>query len=83
MNNPIYIIGAGAVGKALAVLLHKEGKEVKLIRGRAAEQGCSRRKDHDSTWRRITNPTRVTHSYTGRLREAGRIGCNHHQIIWQ
>ena len=29
----IYIIGAGAVGKALAVSLHQEGKQVELIRG--------------------------------------------------
>ncbi len=29
----IFIIGAGAVGKALAVSLHQEGKEVELIRG--------------------------------------------------
>lgn len=29
----VFIIGAGAVGKALAVSLHQEGKEVELIRG--------------------------------------------------
>lgn len=30
---PIYIIGAGAIGKALAVFLHLEGRHVTLIRG--------------------------------------------------
>jgi len=42
MNNPINIIGAGAVGKALAVLLQKEGKEVSLIRGRATGKAVSK-----------------------------------------
>lgn len=39
MNNQVYIIGAGAVGKALAVLLQNDGKDVKLIRGRITEEG--------------------------------------------
>ncbi|WP_080055568.1 ketopantoate reductase family protein [Spirosoma aerolatum] len=34
MNNPIYIIGAGAIGMTLAVLLKQAGKNVTLIRGR-------------------------------------------------
>lgn len=38
MNNQVYIIGAGAVGKALAVLLQNEGRDVKLIRGRSTEE---------------------------------------------
>jgi 2-dehydropantoate 2-reductase len=38
MNNQVYVIGAGAVGKTLAVLLQNEGKDVKLIRGRATEE---------------------------------------------
>jgi 2-dehydropantoate 2-reductase len=33
MENKIYIIGAGAVGKALAVFLRLEGKNVSIIRG--------------------------------------------------
>jgi 2-dehydropantoate 2-reductase len=33
MENKIYIIGAGAVGKALAVFLKLEGKNVCIIRG--------------------------------------------------
>lgn len=33
MNNRVYIIGAGAIGKALAVFLATENKEVVLIRG--------------------------------------------------
>jgi 2-dehydropantoate 2-reductase len=33
MENKIYIIGAGAVGKALAVFLTLEGKNVSIIRG--------------------------------------------------
>lgn len=33
MGNKIYIIGAGAVGKALAVFLKLEGKDVYIIRG--------------------------------------------------
>jgi 2-dehydropantoate 2-reductase len=34
MNNPtIYIIGAGAIGKVLAVFLKQNGKNVKLLRG--------------------------------------------------
>lgn len=39
MNNQVYVIGAGAVGKTLAVLLQNEGKDVKLIRGRTTEEG--------------------------------------------
>jgi 2-dehydropantoate 2-reductase len=35
MEHPVNIIGAGAVGKALAVLLQNEGREVRLIRGRS------------------------------------------------
>lgn len=42
MNNQVYIIGAGAVGKALAVLLQNEGRDVKLIRGRATEEARAR-----------------------------------------
>ncbi len=38
MNNQVYIIGAGAVGKTLAVLLQNDGKDVKLIRGRITEE---------------------------------------------
>ncbi|MBN8820748.1 MULTISPECIES: ketopantoate reductase family protein [unclassified Spirosoma] len=34
MNNPIYIIGVGAIGMTLAVLLKQAGKDVTLIRGR-------------------------------------------------
>lgn len=33
MNKTIYIIGAGAIGKALAALLKNENRSVKLIRG--------------------------------------------------
>lgn len=33
MGNKIYIIGAGAVGKALAVFLKLNGKDVSIIRG--------------------------------------------------
>ncbi|OJJ23191.1 hypothetical protein BKI52_02215 [marine bacterium AO1-C] len=33
MNNEIYIIGSGAIGKALAVFLAQEGRPVKLVRG--------------------------------------------------
>ncbi|MDJ1499584.1 2-dehydropantoate 2-reductase [Xanthocytophaga agilis] len=33
MNQTIYIIGAGAIGKALAVFLKKQGKTVILLRG--------------------------------------------------
>jgi 2-dehydropantoate 2-reductase len=33
MNNSVYIIGAGAIGKALAAFLVKENKDVVLIRG--------------------------------------------------
>lgn len=33
MNNKVFIIGAGAVGKALAVLLQHKGENVTLIRG--------------------------------------------------
>lgn len=32
-NSDIYIIGSGAIGKALAVFLKREGKQVKLVRG--------------------------------------------------
>ena len=39
----IYIIGAGAVGKALAVSLQQEGKEVELIRGHL-DDGTSHKK---------------------------------------
>jgi 2-dehydropantoate 2-reductase len=38
MNNKVYVIGAGAVGKTLAVLLQNAGKDVKLIRGRSTEE---------------------------------------------
>ena len=34
-RSPIYIIGAGAIGKALAVFLKLEGKDVVLIHGRS------------------------------------------------
>lgn len=34
MPVPIYIIGAGAIGMTLAVLLQQAGKEVRLVRGR-------------------------------------------------
>lgn len=37
----VYIIGAGAIGKTLAVCLQKAGKEVILIRGRAEAYGRS------------------------------------------
>jgi 2-dehydropantoate 2-reductase len=33
MQQPIYIIGAGAIGKALAVFLQEAGREVRLLRG--------------------------------------------------
>ncbi|ASV28993.1 hypothetical protein CJ263_01415 [Maribacter cobaltidurans] len=33
MNNNIYIIGSGAIGKALAVFLKKQNKQVQLVRG--------------------------------------------------
>lgn len=39
MDNQVYIIGAGAVGKTLAVLLQNDGKDVKLVRGRTTEEG--------------------------------------------
>jgi len=42
MNHPINIIGAGAVGKALAVLLQNEGREVRLIRGRDHEKAVAK-----------------------------------------
>lgn len=38
MNNKIFIIGAGAVGKALAVFLKLEGKDVSIIRGSVDNQ---------------------------------------------
>ena len=41
MNNPVYIIGAGAIGKALAVILQNEGKDVHLIRGRITEKALA------------------------------------------
>lgn len=34
MQTPIYIVGAGAIGMTLAVLLRQSGKEVILLRGR-------------------------------------------------
>lgn len=34
MQNPIYIIGVGAIGMTLAVLLKQSGKEVVLLHGR-------------------------------------------------
>lgn len=34
----VYIVGTGAIGKALAVFLQKAGKEVILLRGSAADQ---------------------------------------------
>ncbi|AKD55952.1 ketopantoate reductase family protein [Spirosoma radiotolerans] len=34
MENPVYIIGAGAIGMTLAVLLKQSGKEVMLLHGR-------------------------------------------------
>ncbi len=34
MQTPIYIIGAGAIGMTLAVLLRQAGKDVRLLRGR-------------------------------------------------
>ncbi|MVM38050.1 2-dehydropantoate 2-reductase [Spirosoma sp. HMF3257] len=37
MQNPIYIVGVGAIGMTLAVLLKQSGKDVTLLRGR---QGC-------------------------------------------
>lgn len=42
MNCPVNIIGAGAVGKALAVLLQNEGRDVRLIRGRAHEKALGK-----------------------------------------
>jgi 2-dehydropantoate 2-reductase len=39
MNEQVYIIGAGAVGMALAVLMQNEGRNVKLVRGRHTEEG--------------------------------------------
>jgi 2-dehydropantoate 2-reductase len=33
MEKQVYIIGAGAIGKALAVFLHLNQKKVKLLRG--------------------------------------------------
>ena len=38
MQAAIYIIGAGAIGKALAVFLQAAGKEVILLRGRALQE---------------------------------------------
>ncbi len=38
MSNKIFIIGAGAVGKALAVFLKLEGKDVSIIRGSVDNQ---------------------------------------------
>ncbi|WP_223834333.1 ketopantoate reductase family protein [Spirosoma profusum] len=38
MQKPIYIIGVGAIGMTLAVLLKQAGKEVILIRGRQARR---------------------------------------------
>ena len=43
MTNPIYIIGAGAIGKTLSVLLQNEGKDVRLIRGRSTEKAQARK----------------------------------------
>ena len=37
-NSQIYIIGAGAIGKALAVFLQQEGKQVVLVRGSVDNQ---------------------------------------------
>ncbi|HRH44683.1 MAG TPA: 2-dehydropantoate 2-reductase N-terminal domain-containing protein, partial [Pyrinomonadaceae bacterium] len=44
MKNNIYIIGAGAIGKALAVSLKHAGKDVVLLRGRVDDKSNSRRK---------------------------------------
>lgn len=38
MNHPIYIIGAGTIGKALAVFLHLEGRSVTLLRSSIDQQ---------------------------------------------
>lgn len=43
MNSPIFIVGAGAIGKALAVFLTHANKEVILIRGRET----SKESDHE------------------------------------
>ncbi|WP_256006705.1 ketopantoate reductase family protein [Pedobacter deserti] len=45
-NLHIYIIGAGAVGKALAVLLKSAGRRVTLIRG-SVDDGSSRMEIHE------------------------------------
>lgn len=37
----IYIIGTGAIGKALAVFLQKEGRKVTLVRGSMDDGSCS------------------------------------------
>lgn len=64
----IFIIGAGAVGKALAVSLHQEGKEVELIRGHL-DDGSSHKekitvelKDGPTLHAEITVSTLSTHS---------------------
>jgi 2-dehydropantoate 2-reductase len=58
MQQPIYIIGAGAIGKALAVFLQETGKEVQLLRGSIQDGNTSRERikvemadgtRHDST----------------------------------
>ena len=58
MQQPIYIIGAGAIGKALAVFLQETGKEVELLRGSIQDGNTSRERikvemadgtRHDST----------------------------------
>ncbi|MBU7577040.1 MAG: 2-dehydropantoate 2-reductase [Flavihumibacter sp.] len=58
MQQPIYIIGAGAIGKALAVFLQETGKEVQLLRGSIQDGTTSRERikvemadgtRHDST----------------------------------
>jgi 2-dehydropantoate 2-reductase len=44
MQTPIYIVGVGAIGMTLAVLLRQSGKEVMLLRGR--EGSPSETEDH-------------------------------------
>ncbi|HCZ36261.1 MAG TPA: ketopantoate reductase, partial [Cytophagales bacterium] len=39
--NNIYIIGAGAIGKALAVFLNRAGKNVTLVRGSVNDGSAS------------------------------------------
>ncbi len=62
-NNKIYIIGSGAIGKALAVFLQHEEKDVTLVRGRVDNLPDEEflitvtNQDHQKFQQKITTPT--------------------------